>query len=127
LNDIYPTSPLTFDDGYTNIIRRNGASFMILGQPDGDKGYITTGSYNGADLTTTWEYDFATDVWLEKTAYEGAARTGAVGFTLVGIVPPIAGTSTTRGFIATGVNQGYTAGFQDCEEFFPNQTYNAFD
>jgi hypothetical protein len=108
---------------------------MILGQPDGDKGYITTGS-NGNDMTFTWEYDFATDLWLEKTPYEGTARTGAVGFTLgtgavgvtlVGNVPKIAGTSTTRGFIATGINQGYTAGFQDCEEFFPAQTYNAYD
>ena len=127
LRDIYNTSPQTYDDGYANIIRRNGASFQILGQPDGDKGYITTGSYGGTDITYTWEYDFATDLWTEKTPYEGAARTGAVGFTLVQTVPTIAGASTTRGFIATGVNQGYTAGFQDCEEFFPNQTYNAYD
>jgi N-acetylneuraminic acid mutarotase len=135
LRDIYNTQTATYDDGYANIIRKNGASFMILGQPDGDKGYITTGS-NGNDMTFTWEYDFATDLWLEKTPYEGTARTGAVGFTLgtgavgptlVGNVPKIAGTSTTRGFIATGINQGYTAGFQDCEEFFPAQTYNAFD
>jgi N-acetylneuraminic acid mutarotase len=135
LRDIYNTQTATYDDGYANIIRRNGASFMILGQPDGDKGYITTGS-NGNDMTFTWEYDFATDLWLEKTPYEGTARTGAVGFTLgtgavgvnlVGNVPKIAGTSTTRGFIATGINQAYTAGFQDCEEFFPAQTYNAFD
>jgi N-acetylneuraminic acid mutarotase len=135
LRDIYNTQTATYDDGYANIIRKNGASFMILGQPDGDKGYITTGS-NGNDMTFTWEYDFATDLWLEKTPYEGTARTGAVGFTLgtgavgptlVGNVPKIAGTSTTRGFIATGINQAYSAGFQDCEEFFPAQTYNAFD
>jgi N-acetylneuraminic acid mutarotase len=135
LRDIYNTQTATYDDGYANIIRKNGASFMILGQPDGDKGYITTGS-NGNDMTFTWEYDFTSDLWLEKTPYEGSARTGAVGFTLgtgavgvtlVGNVPKIAGTSTTRGFIATGINQGYTAGFQDCEEFFPNQTFNAYD
>lgn len=127
LRDIYNTSPQTYDDGYANIIRRNGASFLILGQTVGDKGYITTGSYSGTDINYTWEYDFATDLWTEKTPYEGTARTGAVGFTLVQPVPKIAGTSSTRGFIATGVNQAYTAGFQDCEEFFPNQTYNAYD
>jgi N-acetylneuraminic acid mutarotase len=127
LRDIYNTSTQTYDDGYANIIRRNGASFLILGQKDGDKGYITTGSYNGTDITYTWEYDFASDLWTEKTPYEGTARTGAVGFTLVQNVPTIAGQSSTRGFIATGVNQAFTAGFQDCEEFFPNQTYNAYD
>jgi hypothetical protein len=109
---------------------------MILGQPDGDKGYITTGSYNGTDINFTWEYDFKSDLWLEKTPYEGTARTGAVGFTigtgavgstLVGNTPKTAGIATTRGFIATGVNQGYTAGFQDCLEFFPALTYNAYD
>jgi N-acetylneuraminic acid mutarotase len=127
LRDIYNTSPQTYDDGYANIIRRNGASFLILGQKDGNKGYISTGSFNNTDITYTWEYDFATDLWTEKTPYEGAARTGAVGFTLVQSVPTIAGASTTRGFIATGLNQAYTAGFQDLEEFFPNQTYNAYD
>lgn len=44
------TRPQTYDDGYTNIIRRNAASFLILGQPDGDKAYISTGSYNSTDL-----------------------------------------------------------------------------
>jgi N-acetylneuraminic acid mutarotase len=127
LRDIYNTSPQTYDDGYANIIRKNGASFMILGQPDGDKGYITTGAYNGTDINYTWEYDFKTDLWLEKTPYEGTARTGAVGFTLVGSVPAVDGASSTRGFIATGINQGYTAGFQDCQEFFPNQTYNQYN
>jgi hypothetical protein len=105
----------------------NGASFLILGQPDGDKAYISTGSYNGTDITFTWEYDFTTDLWTEKTPYEGTPRTGAVGFTLTSHSPTLAGTSSTRGFIATGLNQGSTAAFSDCEEFFPNQTYNAYD
>jgi hypothetical protein len=39
----------------------------------------------------------------------------------------LAGASTTRGFIATGLSQGGTAGLVDCEELFPNQTYNAYD
>jgi N-acetylneuraminic acid mutarotase len=127
LRDIYNTSPSTYDDGYANIIRRNAASFVILGQPDGDKAYITTGSYNGTDITFTWEYDFISDLWTEKTPYEGAARTGAVGFTLNSSSPKIAGRSTTRGFVATGLNQTYTAAFSDCLEFFPNLSYNSFD
>ena len=127
LRDIYNTSPSTYDDGYTNIIRRNAAAFTILGQPDGDKGYITLGSNNGSDVTFTWEYDFASDLWTEKTPYEGTARTGAVGFSLIGNVPAIAGAASSRGFISTGLNQGSTAGFSDCEEFFPNQTYNQYD
>ena len=127
LRDIWNTSPQTYDDGYTSIVRRNGASFVILGQPDGDKAYISTGSYNGGDLTATWEYDFATDLWTEKAPYKGTARTGAVGLTLVGNAPQSAGASTTRGFIATGLAQGSTSGLSDCEEFFPNQTYNKYD
>jgi len=127
LRDIYNTSPSTYDDGYTNIIRRNAATFTILGQPDGDKGYITLGSNNGTDVTFTWEYDFASDLWTEKTPYEGTARTGAAGFSIVGNVPTIAGAASSRGFIATGLNQGSSAGFSDCEEFFPNQTYNQYD
>jgi N-acetylneuraminic acid mutarotase len=130
LRDIFNTSPSTYDDGYANIIRRNGAAFTILGQPDGDKAYITTGSLNGADMTFTWEYDFVSDLWTEKTPYEGQARTGAIGFSIGGTngqVPSIAGKSTTRGFIATGVNQGTTAAFADCEEFFPNMSYNGYD
>jgi len=127
LRDLWNTSPQTYDDGYSNIVRRNGASFLILGQPDGDKAYISTGSYNGSDLTATWEYDFTTDLWTEKAPYKGTARTGAVGLTLVGNVPSTAGASTTRGFIATGLSQGGAAGLQDCEELFPNQTYNPYD
>jgi N-acetylneuraminic acid mutarotase len=127
LRDIYNTSPSTYDDGYTNIIRRNAAAFTILGQYDGDKGYITLGSNNGTDVTFTWEYDFASDLWTEKTPYEGTARTGAVGFSLIGNVPAIAGAQTSRGFVATGLNQGSTAGFSDCEEFFPLLPYNQYD
>jgi N-acetylneuraminic acid mutarotase len=127
LRDIWNTSPQTYDDGYSSIVRRNGTSFLILGQPDGDKAYISTGSYNGSDLTATWEYDFATDLWTEKAPYKGEARTGALGLTLVGNVPSASGTAATRGFIATGLSQGGSLGLTDCYEFFPNQTYNKYD
>jgi N-acetylneuraminic acid mutarotase len=120
LNDIYNTGAGSFDAGYTDIIRSHASSFMILGQPDGDKGYITLGTGNGMDITSTWEYDFASDRWTEKAPYAGTARNGAVGFTLAGNVPSLPGVASTRGFIATGINLSSTAAFTDCQEFFPN-------
>ena len=122
LNDIYTTGGGSFDAAYADIIRYHASSFMILGQPDGDKGYITLGSNGGTDVTSTWEYDFASDRWTAKTPFTGTARSGAVGFTLVGNVPSTPGTASTRGFIASGLNVGSTAAFSDCEEFFPNQS-----
>jgi N-acetylneuraminic acid mutarotase len=120
LKDIYNTNQGSFDNGYTNIVRRNGSGFLILGQPDGDKAYVTLGSSNGTDITSTWEYDFASDVWTAKSSFSGPARSGAVAFTLGGTVPSSAGVATTRGFVATGLDQPATAAFSDCYEFFPS-------
>ncbi len=124
LNDIYPTSTGSFDAAYTDIIRDHAVGFTILGQPDGDKGYITTGSNVSTDITSTWEYDFASDRWTAKTSFSGTPRTGAVAFTLAGSVPSTMGAAATRGFIATGLNLGATAAFSDCDEFFPNLADN---
>jgi N-acetylneuraminic acid mutarotase len=124
LNDIYDTHAGSFDGGYTDIIRTHASSFMILGQPDGDKGYVTLGSGNGGiDVTSTWEYDFATDLWTAKSSFQGAPRANAVSFTLT-TVPAIAGVASTRGFVAAGLNQGASAAFADCYEFFPNYSNN---
>ena len=120
-HDIFNTNAATFDDGYTNIIREHGVGFIELATPLGDKGYVTLGSFNGGDVTYTWENDFLTDIWTEKTPYEGTGRTGAVAFTLNGAGP------LQRGFVATGLNQGSTAAYSDCEEFFPQQVYNQYD
>lgn len=113
LHDIANTDPGTFDDSYTNIVRYHAVGFTILGTATGDKGYITTGT-NGTVNNFTWEYDFSTQLWTEKTPFEGSAREGAVGFTL-----------KNRGFVATGVNGG--TAYDDCREFFPNQIYNQYD
>jgi N-acetylneuraminic acid mutarotase len=118
LRDIANTSSGTYDDGYTNIVRKFGAGFVIKASSGGntaDKGYITLGE-NGSALQITWEYDFATDLWTEKTPYEGSPRSGAVGFTI-----------GNRGFVGTGLGTGNTSGFSDIEEFFPTQVYNQFD
>ena len=120
LRDIYNTSAGTYDDGYTNIIRKYGAGFIILGTQTGDKGYITLGQ-NGTSLTYTWEYDFNTDLWTEKTPYEGTARSGAVGFSITD------SNGFSRGFVGTGLSTGNTSGFSDIEEFYPNQIYNQYD
>jgi N-acetylneuraminic acid mutarotase len=124
LHDTYNTSSGSWDNGYTNIIRRNGSGFVITGQPDGDKAYITLGSNNGTDITSTWEYDFASDLWTAKSSFQGTPRSNAVSFTLTGTVPTTAGAATTRGFVATGLNLGNSTAFADCYEFFPNQTDN---
>jgi len=117
LRDISNTNSGTYDDGYANITRKYGVGFIIpAGQFNpADKGYITLGQ-NGTAVNFTWEYDFATDLWTEKTPYEGAPRSGAVGFTVLG-----------RGFVGTGISQGNQGAFQDLREFFPQQIYNQFD
>jgi N-acetylneuraminic acid mutarotase len=120
LNDIYNTNTASFDNNYTDIIRDHATAFTILGQITGDKGYITLGSNNGTDITSTWEYDFATDRWTAQTPFNGAPRSGAVGFSLAGTVPSTIGQASTRGFVVSGLNQGFSAAFSDCEEFFPN-------
>ncbi|HEY8659658.1 MAG TPA: DUF4907 domain-containing protein [Hanamia sp.] len=65
---------------------------------------MTTGE-NGALLSSTWEYDFATDLWTSKTAFEGAARTGALGFSANG-----------GEFVTTGRSSTYP--FDDLRQFF---------
>lgn len=100
-----------YDDGYTNIVRNNAAAFVI-----GDKGYISTGE-NGVALTFTWEYDFATDVWVEKSNFEGPPTTGAVGFNVLG-----------KGYIATGRSAPGQASASDfLREFQPGVVLNPND
>jgi hypothetical protein len=113
LRDIYNTNSATYDDAYTNIIRYRAVGFVIKGTSTGDKGYITTGTF-GSSNSYTWEYDFTNDLWTEKTPYEGSAREGAVGFTVM-----------NRGFVTTGIS-GNSA-YDDCREFFPGQIYNQYD
>ena len=97
----------TYDDGY-NIVRSNATAFVM-----GDFAYVCTGE-NGGIVKTVWEYSFATDLWAQKTAFEGLERTGAVSFTV-----------KTRGFIVTGRNSTYR--FDDMKEFKPLDVYNAND
>ena len=47
-------------------------------------GYITTGSIGGSPFGDTWQYDPATDTWLEYYALnkEASSRDGAVAFAI---------------------------------------------
>ncbi len=70
------------------VFRDNTVGFSI-----GNKGYIGTG-YNSGSFTRLrdfWEWDPATDVWLQKANYVGGALQGAAGFSLNG-----------KGYIGTG-------------------------
>ena len=109
LRDISNVSTETYDDIYTNIVRDNAAAFIV-----GDKAYISTGESNGSLMTATWEYDFATDLWTSKTAYEGAARQGAIGFGV-----------SQGGYLGLGRSSTYA--YDDLRQFFPLEAYNAND
>ncbi len=113
LRHIQKYSNETYDDNYTTIARYNAVGFVMLGVKSdggGDKGYLATG-INGNLYQWTWEYDFASDTWTEKTPFVAAARQGAVGFTL-----------QNQGFVALGIS-GAT-NFGDLNEFFPDQVFN---
>jgi hypothetical protein len=111
LNRISNFSSENFDDTYINIVRSNAVGFIV-----GSKGYISTGE-NGALYKFTWEYDFATDLWKEKTPFEGPGTTGAVGFTVAG-----------RGFVATGrTGSGQTAQSDFLWEFQPDKVVDPND
>jgi N-acetylneuraminic acid mutarotase len=100
-----------YDDGYTNITRWNASSFVI-----GDKGYISTGE-NGIYYTYIWEYDFASDLWTQRTPFEGPATSGAVGFGVSG-----------KGFLATGrTASGQAAASDNLREFQPDVVENPND
>lgn len=106
--DIANLSSEAYDDGYTSIVRSNAVGFVI-----GDKGYLTTGE-NGANVKTTWEYDFATDLWTQRTSFERTDRNSAVGFAV-----------KNRGYVTTGKNSTYY--FDNMDEFKPTAVYGAND
>lgn len=88
-----------YDDDY-NIVRDNAASFVMNG-----KGYVACGQNSGI-MGSIWEYNPSTDLWVQKTTFEGTARIGAVGFSINNV-----------GYITTGNNSSYQ--FDDCWLFQP--------
>ena len=79
----------SYDDDY-DIKRSEAVAFVADG-----KGYVCTGGQGSAG-SDTWEYDPATDLWDEKTGFEGASRKGAVAFSLNNI-----------GYVLLGRNGSY--------------------
>lgn len=108
LNNISNTNSDTFDDLYTDIVRSNATSFVV-----GTKGYITNGE-NGSFVKSTWEYDFATDRWTRKNAFEKQERSGGIGFTVKG-----------KGIVALGKNSTFY--WDDVYRFFPDATQDLND
>ncbi|MGV8139440.1 MAG: Kelch repeat-containing protein [Mangrovibacterium sp.] len=100
LRDISDTSDESYDDDY-NIVRSSAVAFTVDG-----KGYVCTASL-GSVGSTVWEYDPGTDLWDEKTSFEGSSRNEAVAFTLNNI-----------GYITTGRSSGTY--FDDLWRFEPN-------
>jgi N-acetylneuraminic acid mutarotase len=94
-----------YDDAYSTIVRTRGVAFA-----NDSKGYVTLGMYTNL-LKETWEYDPSTDLWTQKTGFEGATRVDAVSFSL-----------NNRLFITTGTSGSYQ--FDDLWEFKPDETYD---
>jgi N-acetylneuraminic acid mutarotase len=98
----------TFDDNYTTLTGVSKVAFSM-----NDKGYIATGG-QGVATTIVWEYDPVTDLWEQKTAFEGTARVDAVAF-VVG----------SRAYVATGRSSSYY--FDDVYAFEPGSVFNDND
>ena len=106
--DIANTSTDSYDDAYLSIARENAAAFVI-----NERGYIATGDINSL-LSNTWEYDPSTDLWIQKTAFEGTVRNCANGITV-----------QNRGFVLLGKSTNLS--FDDVWEFDPFADYNKND
>jgi N-acetylneuraminic acid mutarotase len=90
----------SYDDKYSDIVGTNKVAFSISG-----KGYVVTGG-SGTTGNSVWEYDPSTDLWQQKTSFEGTSRMEAVGFVL--------GSYT---YVSTGRNGSYY--FDDLWGFGP--------
>jgi N-acetylneuraminic acid mutarotase len=108
LRSISNATDESFDDNYTTLTGVNKVGFALNG-----KGYIATGGA-GTATSIVWEYDPATDLWEEKTAFEGTARVDAVAFVI-----------GDRAYVATGRSSSYY--FDDIWGFEPGSEFNAND
>jgi N-acetylneuraminic acid mutarotase len=107
--DLRNTDLTSDDDKYSNIPRAYASTFVING-----KGYITLGQTT-MSLSSTYEYDPATNLWTERTAFSRSTRSYAISFSL-----------QNRGFVMTG-RSGSSTRFDDFFEFFPTSENNEYD
>ena len=91
-----------YDDDYGSNIMRSNASVFVLN----NKAYLCCGDRSGT-IGTVWQYDIDQDLWEQKTAFEGASRQGAIGFSMSGV-----------GYLTTGTNGSYW--YDDLWEFYPD-------
>ncbi len=94
-----------YDDKYLTITGIGKVGFSI-----GTKGYLATGGQTTG--VECWEYNPGTDLWIEKTSFEGSIRSDAVGFTI-----------GNRGYVVTGRSGSFY--FDDIWAFDPDATYIA--
>jgi N-acetylneuraminic acid mutarotase len=106
-SDIKNSTDFSYDDDYTTLMRSGGVGFVMNG-----KGYITAGT-----VQNTWEYDPINDRWTEKTAFDGASRTFAVGFT-------VKRNGKDVGYITTGTGSQV---LEDMKEFNPTEENDVND
>lgn len=105
--EIVNKSTDTYDDNYLTITGIGKVGFSI-----GTKGYLATGGQQtGIEV---WEYNPSTDLWIEKTSFEGSLRADAVGFTI-----------GNRGYVTTGRSGNYY--FDDIWAFDPDAVFNEND
>jgi hypothetical protein len=117
LRNISNSDSDSYDDGYNTIERTNAVAFTILNTKSnggGDREYLTTGDINASQTKWTWAYNFQTDLWNQVTSFEGAAREGAIGFSV-----------QNKGFVGLGRN--FNNMFLDMEEFYPDDPDNPND
>ncbi|MFT4062954.1 MAG: kelch repeat-containing protein [Edaphocola sp.] len=91
-----------YDDDYTSIVRSNSTVFVM-----GSVAYIACG-YSSGVLSSVWAYDASTDLWDQKTDFEGTARQAAVGFNLANHL-----------YLTTGHTSSSSVVFDDMWEFDP--------
>jgi hypothetical protein len=105
----------SYDAGYT-IERAYGVAWAGINQGV-PKGYVTWGQ-NGGNLTSTWEYDYPTDLWSIKTPFpQGLGRIGGVAVSI-----------NDTGYLGLGASS-IAAGvsYSDWTQFYPSLPYNPDD
>jgi N-acetylneuraminic acid mutarotase len=103
-----PDDDESYYDEFVAAVKRHDAVALSVD----DRAYVISGySSSGVATGSVYEYDAVENSWEEKTAFEGAARTMAVGFVL-----------NNRVFTGTGVNG--SSRYDDVWEFKPTETYD---
>ena len=96
-----------YDNDYKTITGVGKVGFSFNG-----KGYLATGGKTiGVEV---WEYDPVSDLWNERTSFEGTSRSYAVGFSIGNL-----------GYVTAGRSGGYY--FDDIWSFSPNAEYDEND